>query len=1121
GIELLSASLSQSISNSGTISGGTRGFFITNGTVGGNVVNTGNIKNDNTGIVINTGAVVTGDVRNDAGGTISAVNNTAIEVTGGTVGGNLSNGGIIMTASKGINLTASGKVSGDLSNSGTISASKIAINVVAGGTVTGDIKNSGTLSGGSTGISFQSAASSASSIQNSGTIKNEKIGIYLKTASSLSGGITNATGGVISASTADIDIRQSTVNGSITNNGTLSGASTGILFKSGSAATGIQNSGTISGGGHGIAVKNIGSATLTSGISNTSTGAITGVSSAGIYVKSASLTGGITNDGTLSGGDYGVYLLATSSVGGNLANNGTIENVSTGIRVYGGSSITGDLTNSGTISASTGGIVLNNSSIGGTISNSGTINVSGSYGIALNAATATSLQNSGTIENASTGLYVYNVNSFSGGITNTSTGVITSGSDGIKIANSTVNGAITNAAGGTVSGSNTGIHFALTNIINGAVSNSGLIKGGSYGINSSTPGATALKNGITNNAGGTISGGTTAIRLDGTNLYAAVSNSGTITGAKGIALNGTPLFFATPVIVNNAGGTISGTGGTAISINNISDPTPILVNGGSIIGDVTDTYHSLSGSSPVEIAANFTTQGNFTVSNFTVDSGKTLTIGSADTITADQGLTLTGATVNVGVDGTATFGKIVTGVAPDLSSTTITVNVAASPTLTDGDALKIIQGGGNITGGPGDVTPQSVTDNSLLWSFAIVEGNYNALSSDSDLYLVVNAAAGGCGGMTTTSGNNSACTVLQANSGTADPQLSQVIANVNGASTNQQLNNILSSTQPDVNGSGLQQTITVSDDALDINGTQLADLRDGSTGMAAGNGAAGGMNGLRGWLQTFGQASHQNARGGIAGYDGHTLGLAAGIDSGHNLDGKVVGFAFSYGHTMVGSDNANSTDTDIDSYQLSTYGSYDLPENSYVQGMAALAWNNLDTTRHNVGGGGGPTAKGSFSSRLFSLRGEYGRDFAFKGATVTPKLTGHWTFYNADSYTETGAGGADLHVHYKNYNILEIGPAIAARWKHKYADGSELVPQLSMAYRYDLIGDNIEASSSFTGGTGTVASVGPNPARGRLSLGAKATLLTADNWSLTADYDFDYKTDYTSHAGYLRAGYQF
>ena len=71
------------------------------------------------------------------------------------------------------------------------------------------------------------------------------------------------------------------------------------------------------------------------------------------------------------------------------------------------------------------------------------------------------------------------------------------------------------------------------------------------------------------------------------------------------------------------------------------------------------------------------------------------------------------------------------------------------------------------------------------------------------------------------------------------------------------------------------------------------------------------------------------------------------------------------------------------------------------------------------------------------------------------------------------------------------------------------------------MGDNQQATSTFTGGGGSFNTTGFTPAQSSYDFGAKVTLITKYNVTISANYDCELKEDFYAHYGYLNAKYSF
>jgi outer membrane autotransporter protein len=489
-----------------------------------------------------------------------------------------------------------------------------------------------------------------------------------------------------------------------------------------------------------------------------------------------------------------------------------------------------------------------------------------------------------------------------------------------------------------------------------------------------------------------------------------------------------------------------------------------------------------------------------------INAGSTLDVAGAYDSTADADA----GTWNIGVKrtaGTDSSGKFVSGGAIDVSADTANIVIGAGSQPLVAGVINDVITGASVT------AFNTVTDTSFLYNFTLTD-----IGGDNDLDLTV-VADNSITDAASNEANAAAGEILLFDlASSTDPAVNQIQANIQAASSAAEINEILEATQPSVDGGAFAGSVNVMTNTMGMTSTRLAALRTGSeSGMAAGNIA----QGMQMWAQGFGQSAKQDRRDGIDGYDADTAGVAVGIDTENLGDGATAGIALSYGNTQVESHNANRTDTDVDSYQVTLYGSYDLDADTYVNGMAAYGRGKAETVRHNVGGVAGLTAHGEYDSDQYTIRAETGRDYAYRGTILTPHVMGHWTHFSPDGYTETGAGGANLTVDMESMDIAELGVGLDASWTLKQSNGAILEPKVGAGYRYDFVGDNVQATSSFTGGGGTFASQGPDPAQGTFDVGAEISYHTTDNWQFTLNYDFELKQDFDAHSGYLRAGYKF
>lgn len=669
-------------------------------------------------------------------------------------------------------------------------------------------------------------------------------------------------------------------------------------------------------------------------------------------------------------------------------------------------------------------------------------------------------------------------------------------------ATKSITGAINNTSGADGAGSLTIATTGGTNTISGRVGNSNSLKQAT--INGTGTAAFSSTVNVDDFDLGGAATVTFAADVTSANGIDLANNNGTFTFADGADLTGNisstggangTLNFTGASTVTGQVGLAAGTGLAAVNING-ADKT-VTITGNSFATAVTTVADST-----LDLGGNLTLTGALTNDGaINVAVGKTLTAvgfggaGSYNIAVADDG----DGTLNAADFGSLNGG----GGAINLAAETVNFNFTGQTAT----GTAVVLG----TGGAASTTAATITDNSFLYD-ADLTANGNNLE-----LAVTRASMESASG---TSNGQSVGTVLDGLVGTTNTELALVEDQIAQAGTQGELDEVLEATTPTVDAGAVVASLTVGEQTVGLTETRLASLRSGDemTGMAAGNMG----RGLRAWAQGFGQTADQDRRDGVDGYNSDTYGAAFGLDTENISDSAVLGVALSYANTDVDSDNANNTQTDVDSYGITLYGDYDLGDQAFLSGQAGYAHNTIDHTRYDVGGVSGLNANADYDSDQFNVKAKVGRGYATSGGmTLTPSASVAYTHVSVDDYTETGAGGANLRVDNDSLNILDLGVGVDASWMHQNADGSYVKPVLKAGYRYDVIGDKVETTSNFTGGGAAFKTEGFDPARSKFNVGAGLTYYTTTNWELSANYDFEIKADYDAHSGILRAGYKF
>ncbi len=285
--------------------------------------------------------------------------------------------------------------------------------------------------------------------------------------------------------------------------------------------------------------------------------------------------------------------------------------------------------------------------------------------------------------------------------------------------------------------------------------------------------------------------------------------------------------------------------------------------------------------------------------------------------------------------------------------------------------------------------------------------------------------------------------------------------------------------------------------------------RNETSGVATGNGSA--ANGL--WGEAFGTSVDQAERESVAGYQANIAGFALGADTVVTNDLRI-GAAFAYGNADA---EGLANETQIDSYQGSLYGTYDMGK-VYYEGIASFAQNSYDSSRTLFDNS---IANADFDGQQYSVKAAAGYKADVQGGLkVTPFVSAQYSFITTDDYTETGSS-ANLHVNSDDINIFKTG--LGANLAYPIVDGGlTYTPRLSAAWFYDFVGDEVSTTSNFTSAaTATFASQGADVAQSEFKLGAGLDVLAQDNMTVSLDYSWNSKEDYDAHTGAVKARFEF
>ncbi len=287
----------------------------------------------------------------------------------------------------------------------------------------------------------------------------------------------------------------------------------------------------------------------------------------------------------------------------------------------------------------------------------------------------------------------------------------------------------------------------------------------------------------------------------------------------------------------------------------------------------------------------------------------------------------------------------------------------------------------------------------------------------------------------------------------------------------------------------------------------------GNSGVAAGSGVSQG----RLWGKILRANADRETATLAAGYSANGSGLVIGADM-PVTDTIDAGIALSWlrdiGHSA---DRFNGTDATIDGYQATAYGAWRPAERLRLDGQLAYGLARVSQHRYVSVLGSVADADYDGDQLVAGLTASYAMPLG-TSASLTPYAGLRAVRVTTQSYDEQGAGLANLHIDDFAATSLrhDIGVKLAGSLK---LGDSALTPSLRLGWLHDyrdtpLTTSGTLGASSFTVSSARIASNG-------LGVGLNVDLATSDSFSLGIGYDGEFRSDYQSHTGVIRADFRF
>jgi uncharacterized protein YhjY with autotransporter beta-barrel domain len=190
-----------------------------------------------------------------------------------------------------------------------------------------------------------------------------------------------------------------------------------------------------------------------------------------------------------------------------------------------------------------------------------------------------------------------------------------------------------------------------------------------------------------------------------------------------------------------------------------------------------------------------------------------------------------------------------------------------------------------------------------------------------------------------------------------------------------------------------------------------------------------------------------------------TSGILAGAD--YRLDDNwAVGGLFSYRHTAANLDDIGSKAT-VDSYTPGIYATY-ADQGWFANGLFAYDRNDYGESRAIPFAA--TTASGRPGGNQFDGDLDGGYEFRSGDWTFGPTAALQYVHLDIDSFTESGAGAADLAINDQNDDSLRsrLGGEMRYNWSW-YGGKATATPHLSASWQHEFLANSTGITSQFSG----------------------------------------------------------
>ncbi len=258
------------------------------------------------------------------------------------------------------------------------------------------------------------------------------------------------------------------------------------------------------------------------------------------------------------------------------------------------------------------------------------------------------------------------------------------------------------------------------------------------------------------------------------------------------------------------------------------------------------------------------------------------------------------------------------------------------------------------------------------------------------------------------------------------------------------------------------------------------------------------------YASPFGQFGRIDETDNRTGYNFEAYGAIVGVDY-QCLNNTAMGFSLGYINTDIGM-NDNFGDSNVNTMRFGPYLSYEKgPWTIDASVTGGLHW--VDANRNTING----VAKSDYNSYDITLYGAANYDIQLGDWLLTPTASLTYIHQMTDSYTEAGAGSANLNVDDLDTDSLQSLIGMHVR-RDVMLGNIALTPEAWIGWKYQWLDQDINLNAVFaSNATTSFNSASDGTARSQLVTGLAIASQISDNTKFKCNYEWQTSSDTNIH----------